>query len=88
MTKNAATHYRDAAVHARQARDLSCATNLVGQMSRVLADQGNYHPARDLADSALRLAGTRAHPAVRSWLHAVRAHHHACLGDAHASQKI
>jgi hypothetical protein len=32
------------------------------------------------------MAGTKAHPAVRSWLHAVRAHHHACLGNARTCQ--
>ncbi|MFF4409522.1 helix-turn-helix domain-containing protein [Streptomyces sp. NPDC001404] len=86
MAENAATHYRDAAGHARYAGDLSCCTNLIGQMSRILADQGHYRRALDLADGALRLSGTKAHPAVRSWLHAVRAHHHACLNDARASQ--
>lgn len=86
MAENAAAYYRDAAVYARQAGDLSCCTNLIGQMSRILADQGHYRRALTLADGALHLAGTSAHPAVRSWLHAVRAHHHACLNDARASQ--
>jgi hypothetical protein len=86
MSENAAAHYRDAAAHARQAGDLSSCTYLIGQMSRILADQGHYRRARTLSDSALGLSGTKAHPAVRSWLHAVRAHHHACLGDARASQ--
>ncbi|MEU6346471.1 helix-turn-helix transcriptional regulator [Streptomyces sp. NPDC046977] len=87
MAENAAAHYRDAAAHARQAGDLSCCINLIGQMSRILTDQGHYHRALTLADGALHLAGTKAHPAVRSWLHAVRAHHHACLGDARTTQK-
>jgi hypothetical protein len=51
-------------------------------MSRILTDQGHHHRALALTDGALHQGGTRAHPAVRSWLHAVRAHHHACLGDA------
>lgn len=79
-------HYRDAADYARHAGDLSSCANLVGQMSRIFADQGEYRRALSLNDSALRLAGTAAHPAVRSWLHAVRAHHHACLGDARSAR--
>lgn len=86
MAENAATHYRDAAAHARQAGDLSSCINLIGQMSRILTDQGHYRRALTLADGALHLAGTKAHPAVRSWLHAVRAHHRACLGDARTTQ--
>ncbi|MEV7869157.1 helix-turn-helix transcriptional regulator [Streptomyces sp. NPDC088124] len=82
MPDTAATHYRDAAAHARQAGDLSSCANLIGQMSRVHAEQGDYQRALHLADGALRLAGTRAHPAVRCWLHAVRAYHHAGLGSA------
>ncbi|MEU9189905.1 helix-turn-helix transcriptional regulator [Streptomyces sp. NPDC048484] len=86
MAENAATHYRDAAAHARQAGDRSSCVYLIGQMSRILTDQGHHRNALDLADGALRLAGTTAHPAVRSWLHAVRAHHHACLGDDRTAQ--
>lgn len=86
MAENAAAYYRDAAGHARQAGDLSSCTNLLGQMSRILADQGHYRRALDLADGALHLSGTKTHPAVRSWLHAVRAHHHACLTNARAAQ--
>ncbi|MFI9587783.1 helix-turn-helix domain-containing protein [Streptomyces sp. NPDC052236] len=41
MSENAAAHYRDAAAHARQASDLSSCTYLIGQMSRILADQGH-----------------------------------------------
>ncbi|MFI9772483.1 twin-arginine translocation signal domain-containing protein [Streptomyces sp. NPDC052415] len=87
MAENAAAHYRDAAAHARQAGDLSCCVNLIGQMSRILTDQGHYRRALTLADGALHLAGTKAHPAVRSWLHAVRAHHRASLGDARPAQQ-
>jgi len=76
------TSYRDAAQHAQQANDISCCANLVGQASRLLADHGDYAEARNLVDRALSIAGTRAHPAVRCWLHAVRAHHHAGLGAA------
>ncbi|MFI1414992.1 helix-turn-helix domain-containing protein [Streptomyces sp. NPDC020707] len=86
MAENAAAHYRNAATHARQAGDLSSCVNLIGQMSRILTDQGHYDRALALADRALHLAGTKAHPAVRSWVHAVRAHHHACLGDARTTQ--
>lgn len=86
MAENAAAHYREAAGYARQAGDLSSCTNLIGQMSRILTDQGHYHRALTLADGALQLAGTKAHPAVRSWLHAVRAHHHAALGDTRTAQ--
>jgi transcriptional regulator with XRE-family HTH domain len=86
MAGEAAGHYHDAAAYARQAGDLSSCTNLIGQMSRILADQGQYRHAVTLADGAVRLAGTRAHPAVRSWLHAVRAYHHARLGNPRASQ--
>ena len=74
--------YREAAQHAQQADDISCCANLVGQASRVLADHGDYAGARNLVDRALSIAGTRAHPAVRCWLHAVRAHHHAGLDAA------
>lgn len=86
MAANTATHYRDAAAHARQAGGLSSCINLIGQMSRILTDQGHYRRALTLADGALHLGGTKAHPAVRSWLHAVRADHHACLGDARSAQ--
>ncbi|TBO60888.1 hypothetical protein EYS09_04100 [Streptomyces kasugaensis] len=55
-------------------------------MSRILTDQGHYRRALTLADGALHLGATKAHPAVRSWLHAVRAHHHACLGNARSAQ--
>lgn len=82
----AATHYRDAAAHAQESGDVSSCANLMGQMSRILADLGNYDRALSFANHALNLAGTRAHPAVRSWLHAVRAHHHACLGSGHPAQ--
>ena len=54
-------------------------------MSRVLADQGHHRPALALAHKALNVADHRVHPAVRSWLRAVRAYHHACLGDARAA---
>ncbi|MFG2115588.1 helix-turn-helix domain-containing protein [Streptomyces sp. NPDC048718] len=87
MAETAATHYHDAATHALQAGDLSCCVNLIGQMSRITADQGHYRRALALANGALRLGGTRAHPAVRSWGHAIRAHHHACLGDARSAQR-
>ncbi len=82
MAGSATRHYRDAATHAREAGDLSSCVYVVGQMSRVFADRGHYRRALTFSDGALRLAGTKAHPAVRSWLHAVRAHHHACLDDA------
>ncbi|MFE3163350.1 helix-turn-helix domain-containing protein [Streptomyces sp. NPDC059224] len=81
----AAAHYRDAALHARDAGDISACTYLLGQMSRILTDIGQYPHALALTDRALSMAGTHAHPAVRSWLHAVRAHHHACLGNHHAT---
>lgn len=77
----AISHYRDAALHASRASDISSCCNLLGQTSRVLADLGHYDQALLVADRALHLAGTRAHPAVRCWLHAVRAHHHARLTD-------
>ncbi|MFG2434602.1 helix-turn-helix domain-containing protein [Streptomyces sp. NPDC048508] len=73
----AITHYKEAAQHAQRAGDVSSCCNLLGQTSRVLADLGHYGKALTLTDQALHLAGTRAHPAVRCWLHAVRAHHHA-----------
>ncbi|MGW8700147.1 tetratricopeptide repeat protein [Streptomyces eurythermus] len=78
----AITHCRDAAAHAQRAGDTSSCCNLLGQTSRVLADLGHHDKALALADRALHLAGTQAHPAVRCWLHAVRAHHHACLTDS------
>ncbi len=84
--ESAVRHYRDATAHAHQAGDLSSCIYLIGQMSRVFADQGHYRRAFTLTDGALRLGGTKAHPAVRSWLHAVRAHHHACLNDARDTQ--
>lgn len=83
----AIAHYRDAAGHAQEAGDTSSCCNLLGQTSRILADLGHYEKALTLANRALHLAGTRAHPAVRSWLHAIRAHHHACLTDSRAAQK-
>jgi transcriptional regulator with XRE-family HTH domain len=86
MADAAVTYYRNAAVHARQVNDLSCCTNLIGQMSRIRADQGDFRGALSLSDHAVDLAGTQAHPAVRSWLHAVRAHHHSGLGDARAAR--
>ncbi|MER6847666.1 twin-arginine translocation signal domain-containing protein [Streptomyces flaveolus] len=78
----AISHYRDAAAHASRAGDISSCCNLLGQTSRVLADRGHYDEALTVADRALHLAGTRAHPAVRCWLHAVRAHHHARLTNS------
>ncbi|WP_189891890.1 hypothetical protein [Streptomyces canarius] len=78
--------YRDAAAHAGRAGDDSSCCNLLGQISRVLADLGHYDEALAFADRALQLADTRAHPAVRCWLHAVRAHHQARLAD-HASAR-
>lgn len=81
----AAAHYRNAAAYAQGAGDVSSCANLLGQMSRILADLGHYDRALSLTNQALQLAGTRAHPAVRSWLHAVRAHHHACLGTGHST---
>jgi tetratricopeptide (TPR) repeat protein/transcriptional regulator with XRE-family HTH domain len=85
MADTAASYYREAAEHAQEAGDLASCANLLGQMSRILAGQGHHRPALDLADKALDLAGHRAHPAVRSWLRAVRAYHHGCLGDARAA---
>ncbi|MGW3157565.1 hypothetical protein [Streptomyces sp. NPDC001089] len=64
-------------MHAQRADDVSSCCNPLGQTSRVLADLGHYDKAMTLADQAIRLADTRAHPAVRYWLHAVRARHHA-----------
>ncbi|MFF3786274.1 helix-turn-helix domain-containing protein [Streptomyces sp. NPDC001933] len=83
----AAHHYRTAASHARLANDRSHAVNLMGQQSRISADQGRLDEALTLTDRALEIAGTRAHPAVRSWLHAVRAHHHALLSQAGANDQ-
>ncbi|WP_433189205.1 hypothetical protein [Actinoallomurus sp. CA-150999] len=85
-TRAGITHYSDAISYAQQAGDLSSWVALRGQLSRVLADQGRDQDALALADAAVRRAGTQAHPAVRSWLHAVRAHHHACQGDVRAAQ--
>jgi hypothetical protein len=42
LAEQAATHYRDAATLAREAGDLSSYTYLIGQMSRILTDQGHY----------------------------------------------
>ncbi|MGW0672578.1 hypothetical protein [Streptomyces sp. NPDC002746] len=79
----AAIHcYQQAAEAALEAGDLSSWANLRGQMSRIAADQGHLKRAADLADHALRRGGTRIHPAVRCWLHAVGAHHHAGLDGA------
>ncbi|MFD8261358.1 helix-turn-helix domain-containing protein [Streptomyces griseoluteus] len=77
----AITHYQEAAAYAQRAGDISSCANLLGQTSRVLADLGHHDKALSLADQALHLGGTAAHPAVRCWLHAVRAHHHACLSQ-------
>jgi hypothetical protein len=86
LTESRPTHYRHAAAPAQDAGDFaSCAYN-VGQMSRVLGDQDHHGEALSLTDGAIHLAATRAHLGVRSWLHAVRAYHHACLSDPRASQ--
>ncbi|MEY9839578.1 hypothetical protein [Streptacidiphilus sp. EB103A] len=85
MADTAACHYQRAAEHAQEAGDVASCANLLGQMSRILANQGHHRQALALAYKALRLADQRAHPAVRSWLRAVRAYHHACLGDARAA---
>ncbi|MGW2652098.1 helix-turn-helix domain-containing protein [Streptomyces sp. NPDC001478] len=82
MAETAIHCYQQAAEAAQEAGDLSSWANLRGQMSRIAADQGHLKRAADLADHALRLSGTRIHPAVRCWLHAVSAHHHAGLDEA------
>ena len=83
MPDAAEVHYRQAAQYARQASDLSLCANILGQMSRILAERGQHREALGVTDRALRL--THTHPAVRSWVHAVRAYHHACGGDARAA---
>ncbi|MFD9609193.1 helix-turn-helix domain-containing protein [Streptomyces sp. NPDC059083] len=83
MAETAIRCYQEAAEAALEAADLSSWANLRGQMSRIAADQGHLIRAADLADHALHRGGTRIHPAVRCWLHAVSAHHHAGLDDAH-----
>lgn len=83
MAEAAIQCYQQAAEAALEAGDLSSWANLRGQMSRIAADQGHLKRAADLADHARHRGGTRIHPAVRCWLHAVGAHHHAGLDDAH-----
>jgi transcriptional regulator with XRE-family HTH domain len=87
MTDVAVHHFRDAAGQAQDAGDAGLCANNLGQMSRVISDQGHRREALHLMDGALRLAGAGAHPGVLSWLHAVRAYHHATLGDAGPSQQ-
>jgi putative transcriptional regulator len=77
----AATWFRQAAGLAADVGDTSLCANNIGQASRALAHAGLHDDARRLADAAITVAGTAAHPAVRSWLHGVRAYHHALAGD-------
>lgn len=87
MPELAARRYRDAVSDARLAKDPSHAANLLGQQSRITADQGHLADALELTDRALHIAGTRVHPAVRSWLHAVRANHHASMAQLGANEQ-
>ncbi|MFH8257727.1 helix-turn-helix domain-containing protein [Streptomyces roseolus] len=88
MAETAIRCYQEAAEAALEASDLSSWANLRGQMSRIAAEQGHLKRAADLADHALHRGGTRIHPAVRCWLHAVSAHHHAGLDDARNASAV
>ncbi|MEV0039459.1 hypothetical protein [Streptomyces sp. NPDC050804] len=87
MPGEAVDHYREAAEYAMAAGDVSCCANLVGQMARIRADQGDFPGALRLSERAVDMAGTLAHPSVRSWLRAVRAHHHAGVGEARKAKE-
>ncbi|GII52822.1 hypothetical protein Pth03_12110 [Planotetraspora thailandica] len=71
---------RQTAEIAREKGDLARQAYLVGRMSRILCEGRHFERALQLADEALRLAGTRLNYTVRSWLTVMRAHVHACLG--------
>lgn len=73
--------YRLAAEAARQVDDVSLHANLVGRAARTLSECGQHDAALDVAAVAERIAGSAAHPTVRSWLAATRAFDHARLGQ-------
>ncbi|MEV6987321.1 hypothetical protein AB0M95_39525 [Sphaerisporangium sp. NPDC051017] len=60
---------------------------LVGRMSRILFECSRYQDALELADEAVQLAGTKAAPAVLSWLAVTRAYIHACLNNDRACRE-
>jgi transcriptional regulator with XRE-family HTH domain len=80
----ATTLFRQAAALAADIGDISLCANNTGQASRALAHAGFRGEALQLSDAAVAIAGTAAHPAVRCWLHGVRALHHARVGDRQA----
>jgi hypothetical protein len=83
--------HRDAAVWFRQAAQIAadigdlglCAYN-TAQASRALAHAGQPVDALALSEAAVAVAGGSATVPVRSWLHAVRAHHRALVGEERA----
>jgi tetratricopeptide (TPR) repeat protein len=83
--REAAGWYRQAAALAADIGDIDQCAYTLGQMSRTLAECGQHPAALRFADAAVSIAGTAAHPAIRSFIRAVRANHHASLGDAQAT---
>jgi tetratricopeptide (TPR) repeat protein len=83
--REAAGWYRQAAALAADIGDVDQCAYTLGQMSRTLAECGQHAEALRFAEAAVSVAGTAAHPAVRSFIRAVRANHHAALGDAQAT---
>lgn len=77
----AASLYQQAAGFARIHDDVSQQAYLVGRMSRTLSECERHDHALTFADEAVRLAGSKAAPSVRSWLAATRAYVHASLGN-------
>jgi hypothetical protein len=77
--------FRHAASLAAEAGDISLCANNLGQAARALAAADHHRDALASIDLALATAGTAAHPAVRSWLHAVRSDQHARHGDGDAA---
>ncbi len=75
---------RQSAEIARDNDDLDRQAYLLGRMSRILCEAHQHDHALEFADEAVRLAGTKAEPTVRSWLAVTRAYIHACLGNDRA----
>ena len=73
--------YRQSFDLARELDDVNLAAFLAGRMSRTLSESGQHQGALELAETARRIAGTAAAPALRSWLAVTRSYVHACLGD-------
>ncbi|WP_181871660.1 hypothetical protein [Sphaerisporangium album] len=78
---------QSAAIAQEHDHDVGRQAYMVGRMSRILSECARFEQALQLADEAMRLAGSKSAAVLISWLAVTRAFIHACLGDDRSCRK-